>query len=625
MIMRLIIILMALLAHVALYAEDNHNAIIHKHSAVFTMNSQTSGKLKVSTKMTIVNKHGLATAEFMVYNDEFRSLSSFSGTISVGDKVIKKLKKSDISTYSMTDGLASDASVAIFTPNAPYPFVVEYKYEVDYSRGMVDFPPFFPVLEPDVRLDESEYIIRLPEGTQMHYHSSEPPTVSKESRNDVYTWSFRDFNGYVSEHLMPSILSYVPYVYACPVEFSYGGKKGSQMSWKESGEWLYNLHKDTDHVPDELKSRILDVVSGLDDDKAKIKAIYTFLRENTRYVSIQLGIGGFRPFPVETVFKTGFGDCKALSSYMQALLGIVGIDSEYLIVNTSASDLIEGYSSVGQMNHAMLCVPVQNDTLWIECTNPRYPLGYRHSSIAGHQVVLIKENGGEVVRVPDYPDSLRLHAESIRVRLNHDGTATCTGTRHLMLDKVEPYISFESLDPKSQFASIMTGNNLNPDEFKITSIKDNFDWWLDNEGEYIPEKLISYTYHVADYGRVSGERMFIEVNPFSKNLHTERKPRVNPLVNYESYTYADTVCVVIPEGYVPESIPSSMQLDSRFGLFKSDVVYAPSTEKEQGSIKLVQTIRTIPFHAPAEEYASYRNFAKEVSKAYSAKIVLKKN
>ena len=66
MIMRLIIILMALLAHFALNAENNHNAIIHKHSAVFTMNSQTSGKWKVSTKMPLVNKHGLATAEFMV-------------------------------------------------------------------------------------------------------------------------------------------------------------------------------------------------------------------------------------------------------------------------------------------------------------------------------------------------------------------------------------------------------------------------------------------------------------------------------------------------------------------------------------------------------------------------------
>jgi hypothetical protein len=68
-----------------------------------------------------------------------------------------------------------------------------------------------------------------------------------------------------------------------------------------------------------------------------------------------------------------------------------------------------------------------------------------------------------------------------------------------------------------------------------------------------------------------------------------------------------------------------MQLDSRFGLFKSDVVYVPQTDDVEGSIKLVQTIRTIPFHAPAEEYVSYRNFAKEVSKAYSAKIVLKKN
>jgi hypothetical protein len=322
------------------------------------------------------------------------------------------------------------------------------------------------------------------------------PVKESAGKNDVYTWNTGSSEGYVYEHNMPSIFEKVPYVYAAPKSFTYARTTGSQTDWESAGLWLYNLQKDVTAVPAELEAKVKELIAGLDNDRAKIRVLYEYLRQNTRYVSIQLGIGGFRPFPVETVMRSGFGDCKALSVYMQALLAVAGIKSEYLIINTERRNFMKDFYSIGQMNHAMLCVPMQNDTLWVECTNPRLPLGYRHDNIAGHEVVLISESGGRKVRVKDYPDSIVTSVESVVVDLKSDGSANCEGMRYLSLDEVEPYIGFAELPEKTKFNAIMGSNSLTPSDFKIVSIKDNFEDWVSMEpGEdFIPEMNLAYSF-----------------------------------------------------------------------------------------------------------------------------------
>ena len=373
-------------------------------------------------------------------------------------------------------------------------------------------------------------------------------------------------------------------------------------------------------VPDELRLKVLELVAGVTADKEKIRILYDFLRENTRYVSIQLGIGGYRPFSVSTVFKTGFGDCKALSVYMQALLSIAGIKSEYFVVHTDNEELLSGFHSIGQMNHAMLCVPMKSDTLWIECTNARYPLGYRHSSIAGHQVLLVKEEGGEMVRVSDYPDSLRLKSETVDVELMADGTAVCKGQRRLVLNNVEPYIGFRSLDAKAQFRAIMSGNSFNPTDFTILSVEDNFNDWtsMEPDEEYIPELRIRYSYTVKDYAKAAGDRIFMDMNPFAKKLYSDRSPRINDMVINSETTLSDTVRINLPAGYIPESLPASGIVESQFGCLATEVTQS----EDQSVVTIVQTFRFYPGRFPKEVYADYRTFARSVSRIYDAKIVL---
>lgn len=608
--------------HAAGQTDSDFDAIVLDHDEVFFMQSESSGTLKVSRRVMVMNSRGVDAATFDVYTDSFRKLSSFSGRIVSSGKTLKKLRESDLNVTSAAEGGISDAYVEFYVPNAPYPFTVEYEYTVSYSKGFINFPVFMPVTDPLVSVQNASYVLNLPAQKKISFVSEIEDTFVSEGGRDVYEWRVEGFKGYKSEHMMPGIDELVPYVIAEPVDFEYAGTVGSQGDWVQSGSFLYGLMSGKDEIPAELKEKVASMTSGLTDDKSKIKVLYDYLRANTRYVSVQLGIGGMKPFPVADVAKKGFGDCKALTRYMQALLDLAGISSYYTVLDTDDPTYHEGLYTVGQMNHAMLCVPLQQDTLWIECTNPRLPLGYRHRSLAGHDVLLIKESGGELVRVKEYADTLHFQAESIDVILDSDGSASCKGIRHLKLDNVESYLGFQSLDPKRQFDMILSSSTQNPAGFKILSVENNFDGWLNAESDYCPEMKIGYSFEVKDYGKVTGDRIFMQLNPFAKQMYSERSQRVNDFVCTRSRTICDTIRITVPKGYAIESVPESSVVESRYGTFVNSV----KVLEDADDVKIISVQKLVlnPVREPAENYKEYSTFARNVSKAYSFRIVLKK-
>ena len=64
----------------------------------------------------------------------------------------------------------------------------------------------------------------------------------------------------------------------------------------------------------------------------KAKIVYRYVQDNTRYISVQVGIGGIQPIAAIEVDELKYGDCKGLTNYTQALLDIAGVESFYTIV-----------------------------------------------------------------------------------------------------------------------------------------------------------------------------------------------------------------------------------------------------------------------------------------------------
>ncbi len=83
-------------------------------------------------------------------------------------------------------------------------------------------------------------------------------------------------------------------------------------SWTNFGAWIISLNKGRSVLPEETKKKLHSLTDGLKTTEEKVKVVYEYMQNRTRYVSIQLGIGGFQPFEASVVDQTGYGDCSGI-------------------------------------------------------------------------------------------------------------------------------------------------------------------------------------------------------------------------------------------------------------------------------------------------------------------------
>ena len=590
---------------------------------VFTLFSALTGEWQVSRTMTVNTEVGLEDAMFYMYGDSFRSLKSFSGTITPANAKPVKVKMSDLQKVSISQGLVDDGVHYAYLPSGHFPLTVHYEYKVAFRNGFASFPTFYPVMTEKMAVKNASYTLDVPAGYSVRYAASRLQfQQSSQKDRDLYQWTLDEFEPYVEESLMPSERELVPYLHVAPGTINLGGFEGSQSNWNDFGSWVYQLQKDRAELTPEEVSRIKALTADCSSPLEKLIVLYDYLREHTRYVSIQLGIGGFRPIAAQEVSRMGFGDCKGLSNYLHALLKAVDVPSDYYVISTKRASFLGDYSSADQMNHAMLAVPVPelSDTVWVECTNPSVPLGYRHANAAGHQVLLIKESGGELVRIPSYPDSLSKRFLKMSIELEEDGSALVKASQARFLDYAEDCISFRNLSPQQQINRLTSNLIVHADRVTVDDVRDNFRDYPQWGRNYVPRVDLDYHFRTGTYAKKSGSRLFVPVNPNPRQLTVQSTERVNDVCRGRGCRYEDDIQVSIPEGYRPEGIPKDMVVDSEWGTLTSTV-----TLSEDGRTMLVhQALILKPFRAPASAYPSYRDFARAVSRAYNATAVFVK-
>lgn len=611
---RLMVAVAAALFCISVSAQDAE--VLSWHES-FVMSSPMSGEYHVSKQIRVNNENGRQAGLLVIFTDPYRVLDSFKGSVSVpGGKEIK-IKTGDLYNGAVSENFADDSKVTAYSPNATYPYTVTYDYVIKYRKGIVSFPVFCPVDIYDESIVESDFTLTVPAGTEIMIDSNLECKKGSTGGNDTYYWKADNFEAVTDEEFMPSLSSLIPRVHAAPVNFAYAGVSGSQKSWEDVGGWIASLSNGTLDLDEEAKAEIRDLVADCDSDIAKIKKLYKYLRDKTRYVSIQLGIGGYKPMPASKVHKGGFGDCKALSNYMKALLDAVGIESIYTVLSTDRRRFPEGFSSVGLTNHAMLCVPLQEDTLWVECTNPALPLGFRHDDIAGHSVLTVSGEGSRLVDVPAYPDSLNRFNDEVEIFLAPDGSASLKTARFLKLDSAMEYLSFADARPDVQMRRMTSGYGINVNGFKTERITDNFDSY-DGPG-FVPEMQIRCSMSTDSYGRLSSGRLFVPVNPSSLSMKAQRSERKYDIHIGGTATAWDKVIIHLPDGFHVESMPASAEYRCDWAVFTTEY------KLEGQTFTAVQTLKFLEGDYPKEKYPEFRAFVKSLNREGSAALVLVKD
>jgi hypothetical protein len=111
---------------------------------------------------------------------------------------------------------------------------------------------------------------------------------------------------------------------------------------------------------DELKRTVDAVLKGVDrkDTAAVVAAVYGFVVTNTRYVALEFGIHGYKPYRVDRVLARRFGDCKDKASLIHAMLAVAGVESRLVLLRMRhLGALSSEVASLSAFNHAIVYVP----------------------------------------------------------------------------------------------------------------------------------------------------------------------------------------------------------------------------------------------------------------------------
>lgn len=407
---------------------ENADAIVKERNAVLTQTDINNATYKVTEIITILNKQGEKFGYFKTYGDKFRELKSFSGVIkNAAGAEVKKINKKDLSISSISEGFKTDDySISYAGKHPAYPYTVEYTYEFKFKNGILTYPPFIPIENYRQSAEKVHYTIELPLDIKLRYHSNFDCNIKEHTENNkhIYTFSAENLKAIDKEPFSPVSREIIPIVFIAPSDFCYDSFCGNMSDWNSYGKWVSTLLEGRDVLPLGFTDKLKELVKDAKTDKEKVGILYKYLQDNFRYVSIQLGIGGFQPIEAQSTLKNKFGDCKGLTYLMKAMLGAVNINSNYCeIYSGNKKDFYHDFFSVAQTNHAILLVPLQNDSIWLECTSATTPFGYVHNRIAGHDALVITDNGGKLCRLPSYTAKQNKKESRLQINLSEDGTA----------------------------------------------------------------------------------------------------------------------------------------------------------------------------------------------------------
>ncbi len=401
-------------------------AVIRTAQYKYTLISEKKARLDVKVAVTLLNETADDLHVIGLPYDPFRRISGLTArAYNAEGQLIWNLRKFNIADQSGFTGpeALSDTRIKVFeVPSFSYPFTIEYAYAM-HMEDLFLSPARFLQPVSGMSVQEAGVVFIIPGELDFKYLTRNmlSPCDSVVRGNKRYlSWK---------ETMLPArdassnpLDRNIPVVYAAPVQFELKGYTGSLHTWNDFGKWIAALNKGLDELDPASVRKAHTLVENCTSRDDSIRVLYEYLQQHTHYFYTGYGIGGTRPIPATEVATYGYGDCKALSNYMKALLKAVGIESWYTLVKSGPGESIETDFPGSQFDHVILCVP-GSDTVWLECTNPSLPYGFPGSFTCDRDVLAITPEGGKILHTPVYGPSQNQLSTRAVIQLDTLGNA----------------------------------------------------------------------------------------------------------------------------------------------------------------------------------------------------------
>jgi hypothetical protein len=598
--------------------KENSNAVVRDNSMEITIEDFDRMLVRKREVVTVLNKLGKVDARIAEGYDNDTKIIDLSAKIynALGTE-IKKYKKRDFLDVSAVDGgsLYSDSRVKYidYMPIS-YPYTVVF--ESEYTTSTTGFIPWWqPINGYYVAVEKSSYKINNP--NKILWRSKKTNfknfQVKENETASEITFSIENQPSYDYENAAVHYREILPKAIVTLNDFSLKGVAGHYKNWKEFGLWMHsNLLTGRDFLEPATVAKIKNLVNGIDDPSEKAKLVYAFMQNKTRYISVQVGIGGWEPIAANQVDKVGYGDCKGLVNYTKALLDVAGVTSYYTVVYADEKrDIDKDFSSM-QGNHAILNIPNNGKDIWLECTSQTIPFGFLGDFTDDRNVLVVRPEGGIIKRTTSYKDEGNLQITAANIQLDEKGSLKATikrTSRGLQYDDKYGYETFSEEDLIKRYKSNdwSYNNNLEVNSVTLSNDKENIIFTEDLE--------VSVKNHAA----VNQAEYLFRVNVFNRISYVPKRYRTRemPLKVAKGYKDIDEFTFKIPAVYELGVLPEIKELSTKFGTYK-----VTFTKIDDTTLKYYKVMTIKEGVYPKEDYKLYRSFRRSIAKYENLRIAI---
>lgn len=599
---------------------ENSNSILIDELVEIDVTNINKMKTKTYRVVAILNKMGDGDASLYEFYDGNSRVKSIEARIyNLFGKEISRYKKKDFSDVSRTgNNMYMDSRVTYlnYTPTT-YPYIVVFESETETGDSAF-IPPWYPLGGYAESTQKSVLKINFDPENKPKYkpNNLEGYDISITETPGEITFSASNLKAVRYEEHGPSKNRVLPNVTLGLNSFKLKGTSGSGKDWQEFGSWMNNsLLSDVNDLPEGTLARVRSLVANETTNEGKARKIYQFVQDKVRYISIQIGIGGWKPMTASEVDKLSYGDCKALTNYTKVLLDAVGVPSYYTVVYGDLEDrhIASDFTSL-QGNHVILGIPDGDEITWLECTSQDTPYGYIGSFTDDRDVLVITPEGGEIKRTKIYGTEESTQHNTSKVKVNSDGSvsadfeSTSKGLQYedkYMLPKKKR----DEVDEfyKKQWSYI---NGFSMESYEFNN---------DRENIVFSEKI---TLSIPNYANLVGDDYLFSANLFNQNKYIPPRIENRKQNLYLRYGYfdIDTVEVEIPKNFTIDILPEPTVLETKFGKYEIEFI-----KTSENKLTYNRKLRIDKGEYPPEEYENYREFLRSIARLDKTKILLKQN
>ncbi|MGE5707532.1 MAG: DUF3857 domain-containing transglutaminase family protein, partial [Bacteroidota bacterium] len=434
----------------------------------------------------------------------------------------------------------------------------EYRLKIENDKPMLDasFADSF-LFHPGQPALKSRYVLHLPKGLNLKYRILNPAPehpirlqIKDEGDRLRYEWEAQNLPDSGEEERMPSPEDLLPRLLLTTAE-----------SWAECSRWYLRLNGEHAEPTPEIKALAARLTRGLSGERAKAQALYHWVIENVRYISVSMGDAGYEAQSAEEVLRNRYGDCKDGSTLVIALFRSLGIRADYALLSTNdEATVVEDLPSLYQFNHCIVAATIEGKKVFLDSVGKTNRFGSLPEMDHGVRALVLTPNPTFFPLPAASPgENFSEKLASIQLARNGDIRAEVS-FRFGGEEEAAQREAFKDGDPEASVQEALA---------KEATDAELLSYQTDNLQDL--ERPFGYRarYRAQGVGQKAGNLLLFRIPGLSYDLGPfDTKGRSYPLRPLNR-RQVEKVRIQVPPGYLVRHLPPPLALDSPFASFRA--------------------------------------------------------